>query len=455
MELNDSALYVDIQEMLKTTPRNVYVEWDLVLHTEKGTDVTPLLVDGVDFLGDHTEQFTDALMVTTVIGQGTFQNVLYPSKNNLKATLIRRKSIYEAAAMTFDAVLVNTESMTLTQADPSTANIELMDANGMVTVAFQLIDPEVTKLLSQEVKGCPTQFTVESLIRSLMTSNIGIDASANPAVDRMDYRTGNYRGVVGIDMWPPTNKKVYKQTILPRRLPLTKLPGWLQNNKGIYSTGMGYYLKRGIWYIYPLYDVTRFDKSKATLTVANVPPNKMSGMENTWKQINDDVFIVATAEVKHQDFSDAQQRNSGNGVSFTRASALFDNPAPVSGNKVYRDQKLVMTEAISENRPEGKNNVRSSVQMATDNYCLELSRLAQGQGSVVEFIWEHSNHDLIYPGMPCKFLYMHGQTVKTLMGTVIGLDTSYKRPRKEMTDKRHISVSSVRVWLTRDTIKEA
>ena len=49
-------------------------------------------------------------------------------------------------------------------------------------------------------------------------------------------------------------------------------------------------------------------------------------------------------------------------------------------------------------------------------YRTEINRLTMGQ---IDLVWENADPELIYPGMPCKYLYLNQNKVVSLKGTIL------------------------------------
>lgn len=447
MELNSNLLYEDVVNIVNNPCPSPTVDYELVIHTPTG-DVTPVTFDRISTMGNHMKQFTDVVMITFTIGVGTLQSKLIPYKGKLSASIIKRTSPVDQNVRTFDITLADVNSLQVSSGVGNAGNVSEIDRQRITMVNAQLIDKSVADIIKKEVACVVRNQTVQSTITTLLPANFSLDGDAKQAITKEDWQTGKYSGIVGINMVPPINLQRYKQIVIPRNISLVKLPGFLQEEVGVYTTGIGYYIQSGMWYVYPLYDLTRFDKAPSVLTVANIPPDKFPSVESTWKATGRNVYIVATGDTSHIDISESTQLNQGNGVSFTRASSMMDSYAPVKGNKVFSGKDLNVSSMVTEQR--AVNNVRSSQVVATDNYCKELSKLAEATGAIVSFVWQNANEKLMYPGMPCKYLYPKDDIIAELKGTVIGFDTVKERHGKGVLEKKFTTTSIVTLWVTRE-----
>ncbi len=256
------------------------------------------------------------------------------------------------------------------------------------------------------------------------------------------------RKVKGVDMVTASNKKARDHIIIPHGLPLVSLPEYIQKRcGGIYSAGLGYYLFNDYWYIYPCFDVTRFNKAQKTLTVINVPSNRFPGIERTYRKDGNNLVIIATGEVKFRDDSNTQQLNSGNGVRFTDAGNLLKGFVKTAGNKTIASRASNNSEVISVERENGNNNVQLSDKAINSNPYVEYSKLARRQGSVISFVWENSNPILLFPGMPVRVMYLDGGDIKEVYGVSLKAH-DYTHARDEgMVSKRYLTHTMLSVFV--------
>lgn len=305
-------------------------------------------------------------------------------------------------------------------------------------VKFQLTDPLVERLRMESVGGIFPDTSCADLLSFLLT-----DINQKLQLDEENK-------IEGVDFFEPTLKEKQKQIVLPHATRFVEAPDFLQSKVGgIYNAGLGFYLQKKHWYVYPLYDLTRFDKSLKTLTLVNVPKNRMPGAEVTYRTTGNQVIALITGATKFRDDSESQILNEGNGVRFLDARKLMDGFSETSKNRTTILRANNNNEFVAEQRKTGLNNVHASPVRITSNNFVELSRLAQRAGAPFQCVWENSNPDLLYPGMPVKYMYVVNGEVKEALGVLIRAHHNIGTYAPGAKSKRYVSNSVLTVFIDR------
>jgi hypothetical protein len=125
-------------------------------------------------------------------------------------------------------------------------------------------------------------------------------------------------------------------------------------------------------------------------------------MERTFKYDGNNLTIVTTGETKTADMSDIFQANKGNASRTLSASSLAGttDAAETKNNKTFNKPSKAVSEVMSTERKKDQLlNYRERIKV-TDNVLNELSKSAVSNGRMFSFVWEHSDHNAIIPGMP-------------------------------------------------------
>jgi hypothetical protein len=183
---------------------------------------------------------------------------------------------------------------------------------------------------------------------------------------------------------------------------------------------MGCYLQGNQWHVYSAMDTTRFNTSQSTLTVINLPKNKYTNVERTYRVAGGQLVVLATGNVKFRDPSNAKQQNLGNGLRFSDATKFMGNFAQLGDNKALASRGANNNEFIGLKRPSGNNNVHRSDNPINANSLEEYSKLSRAMGSVIQMEWQHSSPLLITPGLPTQIMYLDEDSIQTISGVVVG-----------------------------------
>lgn len=440
MEILKSSLYREVDKVVNSGSKPVHFSYTATIHANN-TNYNVLKILNIDLLEDYELNYSDEILLTVVIEGGTYAKRIYPYKGNLDITITKRP-LNESGDITDDESSTQTERFTAVILDTgnpmvegnvsATGDEEAMNLSNIFEITFQLVNKALEKLRLVTVGGIYRYATVENVVKTIMTNeskNIKIDSSRIP---------------IGVDMVPASNQTTKDHIILPHGTKLVDVPEYVHRTIcGIYSAGLGYYYKNDHWYIYPCYDNTRFSKAKRTMTIINVPKNKLPEIERTYRVDGNNIVIIATGDVKHNDDSDVQQLNYGNGVRFAEADNFLDDFSTTENNKTKVKRGKNNTEVISDIRDNGKNNVQVSSNPITSNPYLEYSKLARRQGNYLSLVWENSLPTLLMPGMMAKVIYMYGDDIKEVYGTLLKAHHFISTKSKTLINSRHVTNSAL------------
>jgi hypothetical protein len=428
MELSNSALYEEIVEIGNQPSVDINYRWSLEILTENGT-VPVQTVYSVTTERNYTADFSESVIVEFAMLTGDYLEDLLPAKDSLEAILTRipvRATIDEDVtdgkrlSRRFLANLEQTENPAVATGGSGAITKEEANRKDMVKLVLQLRNKAVNDYRLVEVGGIYRDVTVEELIKLLLMRNVNVAGGSKLPTASERFLAGDIENVVGVDIVKPTNGTRYQHIVIEPGVRLLDIPSYLQKHYGVYDTGIGYYLQNGVWYVYPLYDITRFNKTLRTVTVANVPENRMSGADKTFLEREGRVSIISTGEVKHADTSDIQQLNLGNGYRLAKSRNMIDRFSVTSRNITTVNREDNMVEGIIEQRKDSRTIAFFAEDRISDNTFKENAKLAKRVGSDIILTWENSKPDLIRPGMPIKILYVQGLEVRSLVGVVKG-----------------------------------
>lgn len=217
-----------------------------------------------------------------------------------------------------------------------------------------------------------------------------------------------------------SNKDVHKQITIEHGTKLVDVPDYLQKKIGIFNAGLGSYLQNKIWYLFGLYDTTRFQKATKTLTLIVMPAKKWAHIERTYRQDADSLTVLITGETGFKDSSGSDTLQEGNGTRFADASSLFETPTTGGNNKSVMARSRNNNEIVTARREVGVDHVPVSHARITSNPFAVYSDIAARNGSYFKGVWQNADPRLLFPGMQTRILYMDGEDVKEIYGVLHG-----------------------------------
>lgn len=420
--LNDKLIFEEYLRMANRPLPRVFWKLEAEL-IAGGRRIVLRNIKSRDTVRDYEKQFADESYLVTQVGMATYKDLIIPRIDDLKIRLTKivqnDKGLPLAGApkvvYVYDAHLLDPQDIDMSSPSRGYESQAINEISQLVTASFQLTEPKLTEMRLADVSGTYYNKDLKSILQGLMSYDLGETKGPDALA------ANGYSGVRGVDVVTPTNGKVYEHLTINTGTKLTQLARFLQEEKGVYAAGINRYYQNGKWYLYPLYDYSRFNSTKKTLTIINIPQDEMMSPERSYDVRADNLFIVATGKTTMLDESESVAKNIGTGLRFTRASSLIDGMTKSKDNKCTPNIAESNQAFSIEKRRDGLTNAPYSSRGMTDNPYPEISEMAKGQGTTIKVNWENSKPDLLYPAMPVKFLYMRGTEIKTAMGTLLGV----------------------------------
>lgn len=416
MAIEDTSLQQEIDKILGAGEKDSHYYWDCEIHTANETLSTERVLS-VDIIRDYDANLSDDLRLEVAMPKGQFISKVVRFRNNLTATLrkfpLGENSENGDTSRPIDVIrmraLLLSDNNPLAEGNAEQAQYEsTMDLTGLVRVEFQLMDLAIEKLRLKTTGAIFRNAVPAKALQGLLgelSKNISVPAPAE---------------IKGVDLVEPDNTNERAHVIIPHGTKVTSLPGYVQRHcGGVYNKGMGYFLQSGLWYLYPLFAMNRFSETSRTLSIISVAKNRYPHLDRTYLKEGDKLVMLSTGGVKFHDDSEKQQINQGNGVRYADASKCLEDLVEIDNNRAIMSRSDRAAEYLIHKREDGQNAVFFSEQRITDNHPQQASQLARRMGSHAEVVWENSDPDLIYPGMPFRYFYQDSSEVKYLEGTVL------------------------------------
>ncbi len=471
--VDETALYNDVIDVITTQYDDVderkrpdkHYRYRLELYVGD-TPYEAIKVVAVDVQRDFQNEFSESLIVEAVLGVGTYAHAIYPNKQGLTAKLYRQlvltsangKIVTDSGEESWDyqCIIVGDQSPSVVASTEATSDQETGDRSDVINVELQLIEQIVDEFRVVEVGGIFKDCTVKQIL-TLFFANVQRPETppSSLTVTSEDYLEWRLKNLVsGAHIIEPDNTRVYDHIVIPHGTRLVDLPNYLQKTYGVYKTGMGYFFQKTIWFIFPAYHTRRYDSVEQTLTIANLPANRMPGVEKTYK-VNDPikhygkVYMLATGDVVQKDHSERRQMNDGNAYYHVNADKVMDVFSTTSANVTTINDEDHEVQAAVESRIH-TNFLKLSKDAITHNAFVENSRLSRQVGSHVQIRWENADIDQVYPGMPVLLLYILDGNVAKLYGTLQRIDQDSTAIEPGPTEHRHLRNAVITVWVERD-----
>jgi len=447
MTIDTTVLLSDVQEILQSGLKNVFFKWrcEIIVGDNR---FTPMKVISAPLKRDYQVNVADQLELTVMIKEYEYDYITQADDDRLEVILYKEPQQSNSTA-------TNMYLVPSTQRFKAVVNYKGVDRPKPKT-GQKLSTPDIENSGEQMKELVLSAFDL--VAETIRLNEVGLTGrNKNPllfvrAIVGKESKkvSGGEIAVRGVDIIEPSNTEVRQHIPIPDGVPLQDLPGYVQKLCGIYNAGIGFYLQSGLWYIYPLYDVTRYNKTERNLTVFNVNTNRFPSAESSFKVYGKALKIVNTGKFSFFDNREYDYLNVGNGSRFTTCADISENFGTYNNGKYTIKRKENNTEAVLENKRTGMNYAPVSSQRFTSNPFVELSALAQRECSYAAFEWQNATDEIIYPGMPCKIYFLsQNDEVKETTGTVLGVEYFYELAGNRLTDPRYICNAVVKLALRR------
>lgn len=398
-----------------------YHSWSCLLHVNGKNYRMPMVLQ-VSVKRDYLENLSDVFKVAVKCDASLYNTVIYPNRDKLKVTLSRRPNYVQGSGDSFDplyqveqyiAKLVDAKSNNMVGENPFTNSKSGENQHSLVDFEMQVTSSVIARLRNMTYFTNHVNTSAMEAIRTILT--------------RFTVEGGDRDGerVRGVDVADNYSTVKRDQIAIPSNTPILDVPAMINRySDSVYPTGFGYYLQNGLWYLFSPYDLKRYERGQYTraLTVINVASFQFPGIEKTYRTTSSQIIVVANGETRQFDPTERNAVNEGTGSRFVDASRSDENLDSYEGGKMQFKPNEYINEFTAMEREEGANRMSASRQI-TGNPRNEYGKLAQRNGSFVGVIWDLSAPDLLYPGMPVKYIYVENGLPKSVYGVLEGVDS--------------------------------
>lgn len=392
-------------------PRYIKLEANIITPVALIKLVIPTGMAQVSLFG---ASHSDNIRIKGNIQPGLYLDQVLPYKDDLYIEVIERVG-YRQTVRRYRATPLQDVNPEMEGNHSSTANLAKKDALNLTTVEFQLIELGYDKLKNEMASTILYMTDVQKAIHSVLT------------------KYGEQLGLQDADRWrgvdieePVDNINVFKQIVIPNGIKLTELVNFLQyaDQYGIYAKGIGSYYRKGMWYIFPLFRMGRYDTAKRVVDIYRLPEDVMPTLDYSYFYNDRTLTVLSTGSASHKDGTDITRQNVGVGKRIVSPDAVMSESGYYYGKgQALTTREDSLTEYQTSKRASGQEFVPFS-DKPSSNIFRELSVNALNDGDIIKVDWHNSEAIRIFPGSPCKYYYMSGDNnLKVKEGTIVSIRT--------------------------------
>lgn len=443
MEIEDTAVYKEVKEVIDEGPKPIASYYKAVIHTENGDFEVTKVID-IQVTRDYIANAGDEIRMTALIPLGMWAIDVFPYIRELEISLIKKPLIEvgdeldvekDIETKRYIATPDPTTMPVITGRDIAKLTKKELDIRDIFEIDFQLHEKVFYSLRLRTFSGTFRRVTPEETIKYIL------------ATESAKVKTDEDSACLGVDMVKSDNQDKREHVIIPNVVNLVDIPVYTQRNAGgVYNTGLGSYYQNRYWFVYPLWNTQRFEEANKTLVIMKVPVVRFTGIERTYREEGDSVYVLATSNSEITDDAYTNFSNAGNGTRFADSRLFVRDFSEVKDNKAVAKRADNNHEFLSVDRGEERNTVFLSRQKINANPYVERSALSSRKGCTYVFVWENSNPDLLIPGMMCKIYYMEEDKLMEIAGVLLANNTSIQMTGVGLTTKKHVTTTILMIF---------
>lgn len=360
---------------------------------------------------------SDDAKITGGLQPGVYMNNVLPYKDNLVMEVIEREGLKQTVKA-YQCTPLADNNPSAGGGHSALGDMNALNNRNILTLHFQLLDPGFAVLKNKMVDGIPLMAKLDDVLHNFLTVS----------GEELEFTGPNaFRGV---DIESPIdNQKIFSQVVIPQGVRLIKLAEYLQNDDhfGFYSKGQGCYYRKGMWYVYPLYKLGRYKTAPLVLDIYKVPEDVIPTLDVSFYVNDRAITVISTGPGQQHGNTDIRKQNRGTGTRVISPDAI----AGESGN--YYGKGVALTtrqDSISEFRTSqraGDNDIVPFDPKPKANIWAAMTMNAYNDGERVFVEWHNSQAALLVPGMPVRYYFMDGESLKYQEGTLLGARKEWQR----------------------------
>ena len=449
-EFEKTPLWLDVRKIFNSVTKPVKFRISGILHTED-EDIDIVKIIEIDNCRDYVNNIGDVVFISFIMPLGDYAQRFYPYRANLELTIVREleeevgnsiKSNQPILKEKYKAIFLPDVNMNIRANELESKDRFSLNLQDIVTVKLQLMNRSLEPLRIKTVGGTYQGYNQYTLIRTLLGG------------ESLKVLVEGKKSIDGIDVVAPDNVKIRPDTLIPHGTLITSIPTFLQEKVGgVYNAGIGTYLQsyndKLIWFVYPLFRTNRFDSNVPKVVFYATPGHRYGGVERTYRVEDTITYVSVTGNKTYVDSGETDLMNAGSGFKMIDASKVMSQPVSITPTGPVGDATVLNYSAGGEKRSDGLNYHPTSGREASVNPYIQSTAILQRQNAYIYLTWENSNPSLLYPGMPCKYVYLDKyDRVKHVTGTILFNHTFTRLTGQGISSSSYITSSMICITVT-------
>ncbi len=434
-KLGEGLLELDIQSILDAKGTNpVKPEYFIYINTVD-KDIPVKLLESIEILRDYNGNIGDYILARFHIGMGDYISDVLPYRDNLEVTITKKDS-KKQRSIRYKFVIINNKNYIAGDVYDKMSKEDL-NKSQLITIEGQCLDKHIEVLRTIPVDGIFKFSSVLDVFR------YNIDDAVN------SVKVNNKTPDIDINIITPNNDRVYDHIEVPTGTKVLDLATYLQeSNYGVYNGAIGTYFQlygptlRNTLFIYPLYTNVLFKEAKKKLIIFKASTSKFDIIENTYFIDGDIVKIIAGSNTKSINRGENELLNTGYSIISSDPNTLLERNVLVDDNSVIVSSDSTMSGQLFKNPSDSNPNPKYVG--FTDNNYKHRSEIMKKSMSIFQVQWNHSDPDILYPGMPVMYVFTDNTNgIRKMTGALQSTYSKYLKSTNEEATLLNIAVSEI------------
>jgi len=431
MIFEDSTIWTEVKTIIGSEMVRVLYDYKGTIHTEK-EDFPVWDLSSIETTRDYLTRVAESGKVIFRIGLGDYVRRFYPYRNNLEFT-VKRYPLTESGensnkksctVFRYKAIFNPANNPPVGGSELENLATEDLNISEIVEVHLEIHNRSMEPLRIKTTGGSYTDKTVTELVKGLL------------AGESMKVLVDGKAAVEAFDMVTPDNSEKINCAVIPHGTRMTSIPTYVQETVGgIYNGGIGTFFQKyrgkNTWFVYPTYDVRRFDGKDRKAIFYGVPQDKLPQLDKSYKEDGNVLKVVASAQKRYTDSAEINYMNEGSGYRMADARAFMKKPVEIKNGVPMASRARLNHEVSIKDRSDGLNY--ASNEAPSSNPFSQRSKVLARSLGQIDLVWENADPELIYPGMPCKYIYMSHDKAISLKGVVLFVHSFTARVERQST----------------------
>ena len=436
MITDDLVLYNKMLALRSQSGRPVMFDYQAYFEVE-GKQIGIYSVESIETVKDYVTQNSDNILISVNVQTSTRRKLLSVNNRRLKLFLVKNSNNAEgnktgptqSDVIEFSAYITNRknkdiEMNTITQFDYTD------DLSGLETLHVHIVNPAIEEFKTQVTGGVFRDANGKGVLLEDILENMFTHTLLNGKK-------------LSATIYPTDNRTVYSQVLVKDSTRIIDLPDHFHHKYGLYANGLGCYLDDTMWHIYPLNKYNRFSEAKRTLTILKIPSKEGVGLHDSYIVEGNNTFVFATGNATYTDETEESFQKKGSGIRYSKEHHILDLWRTYNGGDSHVSFEKNVFHANFDPRDSGLSITNTVDGLFSSNPWYGISVVTEGIGSTIGVTWENANPDLVYPGMPVKYIVKHDNVVKSMYGTLLYANFMVKSLSSSHQDRKYSTTGAL------------